>query len=201
MKLFSDKQKTDIVFLRNLVGLIRDLVVLVVGVFAILIGYLGGEPEKLTVVDWTRVIGNSMKIVLTPFVLFVLYKGATIIFEEITLILRYMGGISEVKKVPKGHFLKFLIWKNITFSKDSKIKVIRRFILHYQDVRDFNLKNPELRINPKRFSKKAYKAMATLTQIYHILLKEGYILAIIFILITLYDMIKSYLEMINSYIH
>jgi len=72
----NEKSYTQLRFFQTLVSLIRDLVIILVVIFTIIITYLGGEPSKLGALDWAELVGAAFVVVLVPLIIFIGSKAA-----------------------------------------------------------------------------------------------------------------------------
>jgi hypothetical protein len=66
--------RSEIEFTQKLVALVRDIVLIVVTLLTVLIVYFGGNPAKLSAIDWTILVGATFLIIITPIVAFFIWK-------------------------------------------------------------------------------------------------------------------------------
>jgi hypothetical protein len=66
--------RSEIEFTQKLVALVRDIVLIVVTLLTVLIVYFGGNPAKLSAIDWTILVGATFLIIIAPIVAFFIWK-------------------------------------------------------------------------------------------------------------------------------
>ena len=105
--MFGERVDAHIAMLQRVVALLRDLVVAVLaGLTAVIVAY-GGDPTKLTALDWTTLVGASFLIVVGPLAVFFAVK---LIFRLLSRLLAWPSLLSLADgRTPKGLYAWFAI--------------------------------------------------------------------------------------------
>jgi hypothetical protein len=64
-----------VTFYRHTVGLVRDSVLILIGILTVVITLMGGDPGKLKSSDWAYLVGAALSIVIVPLVCFFVSKA------------------------------------------------------------------------------------------------------------------------------
>lgn len=77
----------EIAALNHYISLFRDLILGVTIALTCVIAYLGGDPAKLAVLDWTKLVSSAFLVVVAPIIMFFLVKFVLRLYQWV------MGGL------------------------------------------------------------------------------------------------------------
>lgn len=101
----NQKLRNNIVFAQTVVSLGRDLILIVIAIFAVLIVFFGGDPKKLSELDWALLVASSLFVVIAPAIGFYLIVLSTRLFEQFFIPQIFVWGDSI--NVPRGMHIFF----------------------------------------------------------------------------------------------
>jgi hypothetical protein len=121
--MFGERIDGQITMLQRIVALLRDLILVVTVAITCVIVYFGGDSSKLTTLDWTKLVGAALFIVLGPVIIFILVRGLLSLFSFTIDALCYSLGAGTL---PKGWFA----WYYLRSQRRSKREYILRWRKH-----------------------------------------------------------------------
>ena len=109
----NKKLYSQLSFFQTLVSLIRDLIIMVSVIIAIIIVYFGGKPSSLSILDWAKLIGSAIVIVIGPIIMYYIIKTGFeyfnkdyFIIESTYIQLKILYRKKEIKKQDVSVMLK-----------------------------------------------------------------------------------------------
>lgn len=70
----KDELTKNISFIQTIVSLLKDVILIIVLLLSSFIVYLGGNPEKLSVLDWTKIVSSAILLVICPLIIFFIIR-------------------------------------------------------------------------------------------------------------------------------
>lgn len=123
----NEKLYRQLKIFQTLLSLIRDLVLILIIIFTVVIVYFGGEPTKLNALDWAKLIGSAFMIVLAPLIIFVVFRTGFKIFNDVDFMIIFA----------------FLQLKILHYKKQIKKQDISLMLKNKETSNEFLLKYPE----------------------------------------------------------
>lgn len=117
----NEELRKNIAFAQTVVSLGRDLVLVIVAIFTVLIVYLGGEPKKLSEFDWALLVGSAIVVVTAPVLVFYTLTSLSTLLNYALGPMYYLWG--ETSKVPRGISL---IW-NVSIRKRGLKEYVKKW--------------------------------------------------------------------------
>ncbi|GAA4347193.1 hypothetical protein [Kangiella taiwanensis] len=101
----NEEFRKNIAFVQTVVSLGRDLILILIAVFAVSILYFGGDPKSLTELDWAKLVGGALIVVIAPIVGYY-FIALFVRFAQVALD-SFHYTWKKTPKVPRGFFAFF----------------------------------------------------------------------------------------------